>query len=389
VPPTDATSVAELAQVAVSSNGSMVVVYTRYREGAGGNGNGTTQIMARLYAPSGEPSSPPVAVTPADDYYGLADVAMDDSGGFVVVYRDHVAQSLLAQRYDAAGQVDGTVLVVDSAVEHECWFSVSMVGEGSFAVAWESEDASTPGRDDVFARVYDAASTPVTGIFQMNAITARHHEMPTVALFDNGEMLAVWNSSDATSFEVTMRRFDSQGVPESAEVSVSGVVAGRRTYYPSLSVASDGGAVVVWQSNEVAEGGSESIVAQRVSPAGGLDGSPVVALETTSEHIFYSEVVVLDDGRFLVAWGGAERVAEGYPPPVGVGAREFDAQGAPLGDRYVLNHRPDTLGFTVSLAAHSGRFAATWVVWDLYAGRELLYAQRFAGFGQPVGLGPW
>jgi cysteine-rich repeat protein len=386
VHPTDATSVGEMPRVAVSSNGSMVAVYSRYR---GTGGDFTAQIMAQLYAPSGVPSGPPVAVTSPDAYYGYASVAMDDLGRFVIVYWDPVALSLVAQQYDAVGQVAGTALVVDSAVAGGYWSSVSMAGDGTFAVAWDSKDVSAPDRRDVFARVYDAAGTPVIGIFQMNANTANNHEMPKVALSDTGEMLAVWSSSDATSAEVTLRRFDSQGVPESAEVRVSGGEAELRSFLPSLSLASDGGAVVVWLSSQEVEGGVKSIMAQRISPAGALDGSPVVVVESTMEMFIFPGVVVQDDGRFLVAWGGAGGNSDGHTFPMGVGAREFDAQGAPLGDRYVLNHRSHTLGYTVALAGHSGRFAAIWIRLNTITERGLVYAQRFAGFGQPVGLGPW
>jgi len=387
VAPADATPQGPVPRIAVSPNGAVVVVYDM-RTSNSGNGT-SSQIMAQLYAPSGDPSGPPLAVTPMineiHDHYA---VAMDAQDHFVIVWSDPTFNELVAQRYDATGQTLGVPLVVDQ-LDGGTLPSMAMTGDGTFVVAWSNEDASAMDRDAIFARLYDPAGDPVTPVFRMNSDTQTEHYMPAVALSPGGGILAAWASDDGTRYDITLRRFDNTGVPESAQIQLTEAADELTSYFPSIGMASDGRAVVAWMSSN--DGGMENvhITAQRISPQTTLDSTPFRVAQSVDEALVYPGVVLMEDGRFLVAWVGYSFSPGGVPIAKGIGARDFDAQGVPLGSGYMINRRPETMGYFLSVAGNAGRFAMVWSHYNWFSETSIVYAQRFTDLGQPVGVMPW
>src|SRR5262245_4391374 len=126
-----------------------------------------------------------------------------------------------------------------------------------------------------------------------------------------------------------------------------------------------------------------------VAPAG---GEFQVNTFTTGDQLV-PRVAADAAGRFTVTWGSGGRFS--FPTPdgssEGIGARRFDASGAPQGDEFVVNSY--TVGPQTQPAiavAPSGEFVVAWRGGDYYSypqdGPESgAFLQRLSAAGAPLG----
>ena len=147
----------------------------------------------------------------------------------------------------------------------------AMADDGSFVVTWEDDTADSLV-DGVFGRWFDAAGTPTTGAFQIDADPGRQMN-PRVAIDSLGRAVVVWDSLDqdaAASIGVVLNVFDDTGTPLSSEQIVNTTVVGDQ-FYPHLALDAEDRFLVVWESSS-SDGSDLGLVARRYELAFFTDG---------------------------------------------------------------------------------------------------------------------
>jgi cysteine-rich repeat protein len=188
--------------VASGPGGSFVVVWT----GFGGQDGSGTGVFAQRFDSNGMPQGGEFQVnTYTTGDQGSADVAIDTSGNFILVWGR--AEGVFAQRYDSTGIPQGGEFQVDELSSPGIPAVASGPG-GNVLVAWRSSGGP------VYARRYDSAGVPQGGEFQVTASGG----IPSVAADGAGNFLISWFAG--------ARLYDAAGVPQGPEFLIGGSAFG-------------------------------------------------------------------------------------------------------------------------------------------------------------------
>ena len=127
--------------------------------------------------------------------------------------------------------------------------------------------------------------------------------------------------------------------------------------FPHVAMAPDGRAVAVWESVGQDDDG-DAVVARRYAANGAPVGDEFVVNTTTASHQSQASVAMKADGSFVVLWRSTGQDDDGW----GVFGQHFDASGAPVGDELQVNEEEDNHQELVSAAFHSD--GSLMVVWE-------------------------
>jgi hypothetical protein len=253
----------------------------------------------------------------------------------------------------------------------------------AFVVVWQSPQNGTP---DVFGQRFSTAALPkrLGNNFRVNSFVTGTQGYPAVAMDGSGNFVVVYQSSLASvEIDVNGQRFNSTGTRLGAEFRVNTFTSVAVTYayvsIPSVSSDPSGNFVVVWAS---ASGGNYTIHGQRYSSAGAMVGGDFrVNSNTTFITQRNPSVSSASDGSFVVVWD-ALAAASSYD----VWARRFDANGAPLGDDFLVNAYTTNLQHRPSVASDgSGNFVVVWASENQEVASYHVYARRYATSGAALG----
>jgi hypothetical protein len=176
--------------------------------------------------------------------------AMDADGDFVVAWQRTDATDnthVYFHRFSADGvRLGGATLAGANPQRRQFISAVAMDGDGDFVIAWYDSD--------VFARRFDAAGNPVAAEFQVNTTVNGNQLEPSIGLYPDGSMLVAWEAPITDGAAVAARQFDAAGAPLGGEFRV-GEAPNLGNIVPDLSpsvaVAPDGQALVVWQVHDI------------------------------------------------------------------------------------------------------------------------------------------
>jgi hypothetical protein len=189
--------------------------------------------------------------------------------------------------------------------------ALAALPNGNFVVVWVSENhgvsdadlAHGLDRQDVFARLFNAAGLPLTDEFLVNDLAHRVNAFPAVAALAGGGFRVVWAQNGAArldGLDIVTRAFDALANPASGPSRVNSYLPGDQL---TPRVAScPAGDLVVWTSLNQ-DGSKEGVFGQWLA-----GGSPVGAefrVNTSAAGSQYQPAVVATPGqRVLVAWAG-------------------------------------------------------------------------------------
>ena len=255
---------------------------------------------------------------------------------------------------------------------------VSMAADGSFVAVWPSLNQDGGGYG-VFGQRFDASGAPVGPEFRVNSFTTGNQRVSSVSSAPDGRFVVVWTSTaqDGNSGGVFGQRFDAAGNPAGPEFRVNTYITGNQ-FGPSVSVAANGGFVVVWTSDGQ-DGHLYGVFGQRYDASGAAQGLEFRVNEVTTSAQGPGSVATGADGRFVVTWQGQDG---SYGGAFG---RRYDAAGAALGSEFAINTYTTGRQSNVTVgSAPDGRFTVTWTGPDgsLYGG----VARRYDAAG--VAQGP-
>jgi cysteine-rich repeat protein len=282
----------ERPRVAMADDGTFLLVW----EGEDSDKDG---VWGQVYDADGWPLSAEFQVnTVSAGKQERPRVAAAPDGSFVVVWQgeDSDNKGIFGIRLDMDGSPLGGEFVVNATeFGKQERPTVEVAGDGSFVVAWQSEDSDGKG---IFARRFDANATPLGDDFQANTVEENTQDRPAVAAAADGSFVVVWQGEDADDKGVFGQRFDANGVAVGSEFVVNTTTDAKQDE-PDVAAADDGSFVVVWRSPDADKDG---VFGQRF----GADGLPLgsefrVNTDETKKQS-QARVAMADDGSFFVVW---------------------------------------------------------------------------------------
>ena len=317
-------------RIATLIDGSFVVCWVDTTGDGGSNGGPT--VKAQIFSPAGEPvggeflanavvlggqSKPEVA--------GLA------SGGFVLAWTDSngvggdsSGAAVKAQLYDAAGATIGTEFLVNTTtVGLQSQPAIAALAGGGFVATWidrsfQAGDLSDRG---TMAQMFDASGAKVGAEFLVNTTTFDDQENPDIAALPDGGFVIVWE--DDASAGVQLQLYNSTGSRVGGEFLVG------LGFQPAVAALANGSVIVTWSDGGDTWG-------RMFAPSGEALGAEFAVNTTTEGDQGQPAPAALANGGFVVSWTDYSGLG-GDDSESSVKAQLFDAEGARVGDEFLVN----------------------------------------------------
>jgi hypothetical protein len=320
-------------KVAMDGDGDYVVVW----QSAGQDGN-LYGVFLQRYNADGTPVGGEVLVnTYTSGNQNNPAVAMNAQGEFVVTWdssgQDGSGIGTFGQVFNADGTASGAEFQVNTYTSSsQSLSSVAMDDDGGFVVVWGSNGQDGNGYG-VFGQRFDSTGTKQGAEFQVNTYTSSTQGVAKVAMDSDGDFVVVWHSSgqDGSSNGVHAQRYNASGVTQGSEFRVNTYSSGSQQN-PSIAMADNGDFVIAWHSNGQ-DGSSNGIFAQRYNAAGVAQGAEFLVNTYTSGAQAQASVSMNSTGDFVIAWQSNLQDGSGY----GVFAQAYQANGTAIGGEFQVN----------------------------------------------------
>jgi hypothetical protein len=305
---------------------------------------------------------------------GRQDVGVAADGSFVVAWETENLSRVRVRRFRANGRPQSGELRVSRLGEgRQTAPAVAVRPDGSFVVVW-NRVAAGDKRAEVYVSRFTAGGQAIgEPRFVGYAAQASAGEPAAVTLLPGGGFFVAWTLEDGEppSSDLYGRRFTRNGVPAGGRVTLNEDPAGDQRH-PECAVSRGAELVCTWTSY-LGEGSFGETMFRRF----GLDGRPlgnelqVNEPDTAGHAQRHPSIAVHADGTVLVAWLDVTDVGR-------VHARLLDAEDRFLGPAFLVGEAPPLLGDPRAAATDAG-FAVVWAV-----GRAVLLREVSAG-GAVVG----
>jgi hypothetical protein len=225
---------------AANSNGEFVVAWTDTWSPT------DTDIRAQRYNSVGVKLGPEIIVAFSTAREHDASVAIDNAGQFVVTYTQDSGSdtNVLAQRFDANGNILGAPVQVGVSVWKEQDASVAMDGQGGFAVSFTQVNGNT-GDTDVWLKRYDAGGNLLQVLGVSTLSVAEGHS--SIAMAPDGRFAVAWQQNyNGPDDDIWVRGYSASGVLAS---TYAVAFSSAHDITPSIAMDDAGNAVVAWSSD--------------------------------------------------------------------------------------------------------------------------------------------
>ena len=290
-------------------------------------------------------------------------VASTPSGDFVVVWesrdQDYSGYGVFGQRFDSTGApVGGELPINNQPGGDQLAAEVAMDASGGFVVVWTSSQSAGSDTDNrsVQLRRFDASGTPLGSDQQVNTYTTGVQQAPAVALAPDGGFLVVWEGLDGDGDGIRGQLFNASGAAVGSELAINDFTTGDQT---AAAVARAGDAfVVVWQNSDSPDDADGyGLSARRIDSSGAVLGTDFAVNGGTAGDQLAPAVSGGDDGRFVVSW---HRFTKGGASSE-IFARRFASDGTAQGAEFQVNTYTTGSQRGSDVARHaSGNFVVTW-----------------------------
>ena len=306
-------------------------------------------------------------------------------GGFVAVWtsfdQDGSDVGVYGQRYDASGSALGAEFRVNTYTDGpQAEGQIAALADGGFIITWASRDQD--GSDfGVFGQRYDASGSPQGTEFEINSYTSEAQGDSSITSLTDGGFVVTWQSfgQDGSDFGIFGQKYNASGAPSGAEFQINTYSDGVQMV-PSVTSLSDGGFVVIWQSDGQ-DGDGFGIYGQRYDTSGVASGAEYQINTDTVGNQLYPSTTSLSDGSVVVAWASSD--ADDY----GIFGQRYDASGASLGAEFQINTYTTSTQENPSITNLSdGGFVVTWQSFGQDISDDGIYGQRFAADGTMSGV---
>jgi hypothetical protein len=202
--------------------------------------------------------------------------------------------------------------------------------------------------------------------FIVNSYTPRSQSRPDVAALSDGGFVIVWESDHTgiAANDIVVRTFDASGNPTQTDFRVNGYAHGLQVL-PAVTGAADGKYLVVWVDSE-RDLVAGKLLKRRVALTPDLE----VTFDDSPYLVRRPDVTTMANGSFVVTWNGYE---DGLPFPANaVLTRRFDNTGEAIGQTSRVTELDVGIHAAPALARLNGRdVLVTWV------NEQSILAKRF------------
>ncbi|MFV1599171.1 MULTISPECIES: hypothetical protein, partial [unclassified Phaeobacter] len=293
-------------------------------------------------------------------------VFADGSRLVTIVLPDGSGQGIWTQRYDALGNEDGPLQLVNSTTTgNQYRVETLQVSEDRALIYWVNGSHSN-GYGWTYAQYVDNTGAPIGEEFALQPPDARVGSFsigPEVAILDDGagSIVTVWSeyTSDSSVRGVWVGIQSADGSAETATRFFA--APGYSTNHSAEVVALAGGNFVVsWTGSKGVWGSDTGIYAQIFSPSGEPIGTEFHVNTTVAGAQTYSQMLVTEQG-FMVTWldndTGTLRL------------QHYLSDGTVSGDEQIFeleaeDHVAPTEGSREIIRLDSGALAVSWQTTD-------------------------
>lgn len=250
-------------------------------------------------------------------------IAALEDGGFILTWQsygqDGDGDGIYAQRYNAAGEAQGTEFKVNSNhLGNQYNPTATGLVNGNFIISWLSD-----GADGIYFQQYDSSGVMLGIETKVNVAPINltpHHNITALTM---GGFVITWQASGQNG--LYLQHYDDNGVKLGTEVKVNtNTLSGQAE--SSVTALNDGGYVVVWMSTGH-DGDGSGIFAQRYNFEGNAVGEEFQVNNYTVKAQANPSVIALSDGGFVVSWESDGQDGSNW----GIYAQHFDAMGHAVG----------------------------------------------------------
>src|SRR5260370_1394738 len=127
-------------------------------------------------------------------------VAVAPDGSFVIAWQSHNQDGngwgVYAQRYDSYGNAVGGEFRVNTTTQDDQMApSVAMAADGTFVISWQSHNQDGNGWG-VYAQRYSSSGVAQGGEFLVNTTTVNDQMAPSVGMAADGSFMIAWQSNN-------------------------------------------------------------------------------------------------------------------------------------------------------------------------------------------------
>lgn len=263
------------------------------------------------------------------------DITMEPDGRFVVVWssygQDGNSNGIFGQRFDPNCNPIGEEFQVNATSSgNQTEPAVAMDATAGFVVAWHGPGLTDDDEEDIFIQSFDPNGAPLGSEILINQITSGRQLYPDVTMGGNGSIVVVWeseNTPEEGKKAICGRIFDSNGTEWTDEFMLSGISAICR--YPVVGADANRSFAVAWLDDR-----SHNTIMARLFDANGLAKTDTFEVSTIPvSSVTRPSIAMNAEGYFVVAWDGDPDLA-GLDD---IHARLFDPNGVPMGEQFLVN----------------------------------------------------
>jgi hypothetical protein len=269
---------------------------------------------------------------------------------------------------------------------------ITTLTNGNVVVAWSSlfQDGSYQG---IYARVLNASGTAVTAPFRVNQYTNFNQRNPAIARLANGGFVVVWISENQGVNSVDLNRgvirvhvyarvYNAAGTPVGDEFRVNADTL--LCSQPDVTGLSDGGFTVVWTQRDASRDRGLDIYGRCFSAAGSPTAEPFLINTHTYGDQYRPQISSLGTVQ-MVVWTsmGQDSTGPNWRLMLEEVYGRLIFEGAPNGTEFRVN--TTTVARQIQPAIASDNQQRFLVAWASFVGQSSfdVLAQRFAS-GQPL-----
>jgi len=318
------TGVQRAPAIGVDADGDFVIAWMS--DGQDGSGYG---IYAQRYSAAGVAQGSEFRVNSFTiSAQRSPAIAADADGDFVIAWesvgQDGSDYGIYAQRYNAVGVAQGSEFRVNTyTTNHQRGAAIALDADGDFVIAWQSngQDGSNNG---IYAQRYNAAGGVQGAEFKVNSTISFDQLNAAVAIDGEGNFVIAWEGvRDGSSNGIDAQRFNAAGVAQGSEIRVNTHTTNAQRN-ASVALDADGDFVIAWESSSQ-DGSNEGVYAQRYNAAGVAQGSEFRVNTYTTNTQRAPTIDMNAEGDFVIAWESLGQDGSGY----GVNAQRFFTNTTP------------------------------------------------------------
>ncbi len=261
-------------------------------------------VHYRLFNASGAPlTGDTIANTTTTGAQTDASVAMNSSGNFVVTWQslgDGSSTGIFFQRFNSAGAAQGSETQANVATfGPQTASTVGMDNSGNFVVAWR-DGAVTPATPDITMRKFDSSGAAATGDTPVDASAGTQQDPQIAMRLSTGDFVIVWDSNASFSdLQTYGRRFNSSLTAQGAafllpsDTSVANSVA-------DVAMNGAGDFTITWAKDSGA--GDTRAMARRYNASGTAFGTDFQVDSSGTAGRSFNTVAMSDQNDTAFAW---------------------------------------------------------------------------------------